>query len=239
MGAAKQHQHEISPEAREAFYAAALVGLRLLDARESTPRRLGAEASDRWEQFRGSLTVADRIDVLLRDAAVTWGVAFSPAHVFGLFGLADDEPFGPDWRTLADDRAKRLLAEVARQDLASAAQVLAVKPVPVAVPALAASTRIVVAGGAAILAVADAFKKNPALSWSDQVAVVASNPAHRQLAGLAAVALEASRRTAVIRPGENVKAILSAASFAQVDVTVVSPDAEPEAAAFAERAKGR
>jgi hypothetical protein len=224
-------------EAREAFYGAAVVGLRALDAREQTPRRFGAEANARWEQFRGSLGPADRIDILLRDAAVTWGVSFSPALAFGLFGLADDEPFGPDWRGITDDRAKRLLADATATDLATAARELGVKPLSVQVPSLTTSTRVIVAGGAAILAVAEAFKATPALSWADQVVVVATGAPHRQLAGLAAVAINAQRKTALVRPGENVAEILRSVSIPQVDAVVVSPDAEPEAAQFAQRAK--
>lgn len=224
-------------EAREAFYAAAVFGLRVLDSREREPRRFGPDANARWEQFRGSLGPADRIDVLLRDAAVTWGVAFSPALAFRLFGLAEDEPFGPDWRSISDDRAKRLLSDTATADLTAAARELGVKAAPVQVPAVSASTRLVVAGGAALLAVAEIFKANASLSWSDQVVIVATNPSYRQLAGLAAVSLGAARRTAVVLPGEDLAAILRAVSFTQVDAAVVSPDAEPEAAQFALRAK--
>ena len=98
-----------APTERDAFYAASLVGLRALDARERSPRRFGAEADARWAAFRGALGLSDRLDLLQRDAAVTWGEAFSPALAFGLPGLPEDEPFGSDWRGLADDRARRLL----------------------------------------------------------------------------------------------------------------------------------
>ena len=90
----------VSPERRDAFYAAAVAGLRALDARERTARRFGPDADTRWSSFKGALTDADRIDLLLRDAAVTWGAAFSASEVFDLFGLAPDEPFGPDWKPL-------------------------------------------------------------------------------------------------------------------------------------------
>jgi hypothetical protein len=226
----------IASEEREAFYAAAMIGLRLLESRERTPRRFGADADERWDQFRGALGPGDRIDVLLRDAAGTWGPAFSPAQAFGLFGLALDEPFGPDWKSLADEKAKRLLSE-STTDVTAAARAVGVEPQAVKLPSISPTTRIVIAGGAAVLAVADAFKANAALSWSDQVVVVATKPAHRQLAGLVAVSLAARGRTTVVRPGDDVSAILRAASFVQIDVAVVSADAEPEAAAFAERAK--
>jgi hypothetical protein len=99
------------PQDRSSFYGAAVIGLRALDARDSTPRRFGPDAEARWTQFAGALGVGDRIDILLRDAAGIWGAAFSPSECFGFFGLANDEPFGPDWSGIDDHSAKRLLAE--------------------------------------------------------------------------------------------------------------------------------
>jgi hypothetical protein len=87
------------------------LGLHALDARERTARRFGADADARWTQFAGALGAGDRIDILLRDAAGTWGAAFSPSECFGFFGLADDEPFGPDWGGIDDGAAKKLLAD--------------------------------------------------------------------------------------------------------------------------------
>ncbi len=225
---------------REAFYAAALVGLRALDARERVPRRFGPEADSRWGQFKGALGLGDRLDLLLRDGAVTWGAAFSPALVFGLFGLADDEPFGPDWPGLSDDRARRMMVDGnGAPDLVAAARALGIQPAPVEVPPLSPSTRLVVAGGAAILAVADRFSRQPELSWSDQVVVVAENPAHRQLAGLAPAILGARGRAPLVRPSQDVAATLKEAGFGQVDAAVVSSDAGSDAARFAHRAVGK
>lgn len=231
-----------SSREREAFYGAALVGLRALDSREPTSRRFGSDADARWEQFtgaKGALGAADRIDLLLRDAAVTWGAAFSPAEAFGLFGLADDEPFGPDWAPLPDERARRLLAESeGPPELAQAARALGIQPLPVPLPPLVPATRLIAAGGSAVLALAARFAAAPELSWSDQVVVVASSGAHRQLAALAAVALNARGRTVLLRPAEQVATTLQAAGFAQVDAAVVSSDAEADAARFAQRATG-
>lgn len=224
---------------RDAFYAAAVVGLRALDLRERTPRRFGAEADARWMQFGGALGAGDRIDILLRDAAGTWGAAFSPAECFDMFGLAEDEPFGPDWVSIDDNGAKRLLAEPNTQPtLETVAFKLGGKAIEIAVPPIMPSTKLVVAGAAAIGSVARAFADNRALSWTDQVAVVSSKPAFRQLAGLAAVLLGARGRTALALPGES-EAALRAAGFAYLDAAVVSPDAEPEAAEFVRKLGGK
>jgi hypothetical protein len=234
---------DVGTDERDRFYAAALAGLRALDRRERAPRRFGPDADTRWAAFKGSLTESDRVDILLRDAAVTWGAAFSPAEVFGLFGLAPDEAFGPDWHPLGKAVARRLLVDPAAVSASATpralATLLAVEPgPPVAVPPLSASTRLAVAGGAALIAVAEAFAAKADLSWSDQVLAVATKPAHRQLAGLLAVVTGSAARTRLTRPGDDLRAVVKAAGFTQLDVAVVSADAEVACADFARRAAG-
>jgi hypothetical protein len=227
-----------SPQDRAAFYAAAVLGLRALDARESMPRRFGTDADARWTQFAGSLGLGDRIDILLRDAGSTWGAAFSPSECFGLFGLAEDEPFGPDWGGIDDASAKRLLAEPdAPATLDHVAYGLGVKESSVPAPAVTPSTKLVVAGGTAIVSVAKVFAENKALSWTDQVVVFADKATWRQLAGLAAVLLGARGRTALVRPKDADK--LRALGFAHLDAAVVSADAEADAAEQARIAGGK
>lgn len=227
-------------EQRSAFYSAAVLGLRALDARETAARRFGPDAEARWAQFAGALGEGDRLEILLRDAAGTWGAAFSPSECFGLFGLADDEPFGPDWGSIDSPAAKRLLTDVSdAATLDQVASALGVKPMPVAVPPITPSSKLVVAGGAAIVAVAKAFADSPALSWTDQVVVVAAMPAFRQLAGLAAVLLGARGRTALIRPTADADGALRSAGFAHLDAAVVASDAEPEAAELARTLGGK
>jgi hypothetical protein len=231
--------NELSSKDREVFYAAAIAGLRVLDGRERVPRRFGKDADARWASFKGALDDADRIDLLLRDAAGTWGAAFSPAEVFDLFGLAPDEPFGPDWQSLSAGAAKRHLAAAAEVTTPlRLGKHLYIDERDVKVPSLTASTRLAVAGGAALVAVAQAFAGQQGLSWSDQVLAVATNPVHRQLAGLLALFTGAASRTRLIRPGDDVRALVKGAGFAQLDVAVVSSDAEQDCADFARRAAG-
>jgi hypothetical protein len=220
-----------------AFYRAAVLGLRALDARETTPRRFGSDAETRWAQLAGALGAGDRIDILLRDAAGTWGAAFSPSECFGFFGLAADEPFGPDWGGIDDASAKRLLVEPDAPTLDRVARELGAKVGSVPVPSVTTSTKLVVAGGTAIVSVAKVFAENNALSWTDQVVVVADKATWRQLAGLASVLLGARGRTALVRATEADK--LRSLGFAHLDAAVVSPDAEQEAAELTQQVGGK
>ena len=230
----------VPPQDHSAFYGAAVIGLRALDARETTPRRFGPDAEARWAQFAGALGMGDRIDILLRDAAGTWGAAFSPSECFGFFGLADDEPFGPDWNGIDDHSAKRLLAEPdVPAKIEHIAFALGVKAGSVSVPHITPSTKLVVAGGTAIVSVATMFAENKALSWTDQVVVVADKPAWRQLAGLAAVLRGARGRTVLVRAVEGAESTLRNTGFAHLDAAVISPDAEPEAAELARKLGGK
>jgi hypothetical protein len=97
---------------------------------------------------------------------------------------------------------------------------------------------LAVAGGAALVAVAQTFSERRDLSWSDQVLAVATTPVHRQLAGLLAILAGAAGRTRLTRPNQDLRATLKAAGFAQMDIAVVFPDAEPECAEFARRVAG-
>lgn len=230
----------VTKQARSAFYAAGMLGLRALDARERHARRFGTDADTRWAQFAGSLGAGDRLDLLLRDASGTWGVAFSPSECFGLFGLAEDEPFGPDWGCIDDTSAKRLFAAtLAPVSFPQVAATLGIETSPIELPRLTPSTKLVVAGGSAILSVASAFSEDATLSWTDQIVVIADDPACRQLAGLAAVVLGARGRTVVVRTGENAEAAVRTAGFAHLDEVVISPDATAEAAAVARKAGNR
>jgi len=230
----------LSPAVAEPFYRAALVGLRVLEA--ETRRRFGADADARWKGFAGHLRTIDRIDLLLRDAAVTWGPAFSGALVFQLPGLAPDEAFGPDWPQLTEDAARRLwkTAQAAQPgDLlaqAAAALALQTKEIPDC-DGLTPATRLLVTGAGAILAAARAFKEDERLSWAEQVAVIAARPTERQLAGLAAVILGARGHTRLISPDHDSPAdAIKQAGLSRVDRLLVSDDADPACRSFAERA---
>lgn len=229
----------VSNEERERFYVAAIAGLQQLDRRERMARRFGAEADARWQSFSGALTASDRIDFLLRDAAVAWGPAFSPADTFGGFGLAPDEPFSPNWQSLNSEKAQDHISKVPMVlDPRALGALMGVASSQIQIPALSASTRLVVAGGAALVSVAQAFAEQTDLSWSDQVLAVASTPLHRQLAGLLAIFAGAQSRTRLTRPDDDLRSVLKASGFAQIDAPVVSDDAEPSCAEFARRAAG-
>lgn len=235
------------------FYQAALHGLRLLDGRSGSGRRFGAEADARWAGFAGHLRMSDRLDMLLRDGAVVHGPAFSAAQVFRLPGLAADEPFGADWPGLTEDEAKALWREVDRQPdldperaLQRCAEALGLDPSSQepSCEGLAPATRLLVTGGKAILAAVRAFARDEALSWSEQVAVVAAAPSERQLAGLAAVILQQSKPTRVVAPPEDGEAkqspadLVRKAGLSGVDRVLASEDADPRCRGFVQAVQG-
>jgi len=208
-----------TPAQTTAYYTAAVLGLRALDASEATPRRFGPQADARWSRFRGALHTGDRLEVLLRDAAAAWGVAFAAAKVFQLPGVATDEPFGAGWETPNPRQAERYLTTDAPPTLSGCARVLSVAPTAIALPPLRPTTRLAVAGGAAILAVAAAFQGRGDLDWATQVTVVADDPTPRQLAGLASLFVGALEPCPVV----------PSATFDRAEgvLPVTSADAEP------------
>jgi len=157
----------------------------------------------------------------------------------GTFGVAEDDPFGPDWGGISERDAKEVFADAPPSPtIAQVAHALGVTSAKVVVPPLSPATKLVLAGGSAILAVAEAFAKAPALSWTDQVVVVANDASTRQLAALAAVLLGARGRTILVWSRDAAAITLRAAGFAHVDAVVISDDAEPGAAEAAQHAGG-
>jgi hypothetical protein len=152
-----------------------------------------------WRTFRGHLTAADRIDLLLRDADVEYPGAFGARVTFSLRGVGEDDAFGSSWQRLgptdADALWRRILAEAAATDAASAISACATAlGIPIRlreVPKLTANTRLLLAGPGSIASAAAAFAKERDLAWADQVTCVATPPAHRQLAVLSAALLGA------------------------------------------------
>jgi len=194
----------------EAYVEAALCLLQFVEARRPTARRFGADADARWKAFRGDLETIDRIELLLRDADAEWPGAFGARGVYALAAVAEDEPFGPTWTGLdlvhAEDLWRRVSAQPAAQSVAQALHAIAstwgTPLVPVDAGAIEPTDRLVVIGPSAIAATIEAFARGTDLDWADQVTVVATPPAHRQLAAAAGALLNINRPTRFAAPGE-------------------------------------
>jgi len=208
----------------EAFYRAALAGLRFMD-QQSKATRFGPAADARWKSFQGHLGTSDRMDLVCRDAAIRWKAAFSPSLVFGLRGLAEDEPFGPDWPGVEEPLAAKVWQAAQALPLPNeaaaigeAAMLLGCKRVAVTgnLAKLTAGSRLAVGGLSAIAAAAEAFVGRGDLRWAEQVTVVADAPAERQLAGLVAPVLQATGPTRVVGP--------ESGAIAQATAQIVSLD---------------
>ena len=223
-----------------AYYATALVGLRYVEERRPTGRRFGAEADSRWGAFRGDLTTADRLDLLLRDADAEWPGAFGARSTFAEVAVAEDDAFGAQWGPLAPVAAEELwrtqLAAAAPKDipalLASWANAWELTISRVAVGDLAAADMLVLAGPTAIASALEAFAGRDDLSWDNQVTVIATPPAHRQLAALGAAILNTTRPTSLLTAA---RATTTAAPMGR---RIVSPDADGADAAAANRTAG-
>jgi len=225
-----------SPSAADtrAFYTVALSGLRFVEARRPTGRRFGSDADARWTGFRGDLTTADRLDLLLRDADAEWPGAFGARTVFAEPAVAEDDAFGPAWIGLepvdAEDVWRATLTATEPHDLdtllAAWSRAWGLSLSAVDVGALSTVDRLVVAGPSAIAAAIRAFSGRDDLAWTEQVTIVVTPPAHRQLASFSTAVLNATKPTLVATHGQ---------AHSLVGRAIVSPDAAPEDAAAARR----
>lgn len=215
-----------------AFYEASLRALRFVEARSPTKRRFGPDADAMWKGFKGHLTAADRLDLLLRDADIEYAGAFGARVAFAMPGVAEDDAFGPEWKSLsgvdADALWRRVLADALPSDVASGLTACArawgidLRPLDVAPPKPA--ERLLVVGPSAIVATAARFEGKADLSWSAQVTCLATPPSHRQLAALAAAFLQAPRPPAIVAASNQGTKIA-------FDRIVASDDADPADAA--------
>lgn len=197
-----------SVEGQRSYYAAALAALRFVEARRPTKRRFGPEADATWAAFRGDLGSSARIDLLLRDADAQWPGAFGARSPYALAALAGDEPFGAAWAPLDDVDAEELwrrgVAAPAptgvREVLTRVAEAWGLALSPFDPGPIGAADKLVVVGPSAIAATIDAFSRGADLDWNDQVFVIATSPAHRQLAVLGAALVNASKATRLVTP---------------------------------------
>lgn len=219
----------IPAEQREAFYEVAVLGLKALDTLRNTRPRFDPNADATWAAFKGEQQDADRIDLLVRDAAVIQPAAFAPRVVFGLPGLADDDPFGAGWPGATERFAKGWLLAVPPNDAAQllrrAAEVWGTQVAAPGEPVgpITPSTRLLVAGLGALLAVFTAFDGQQGFDFAEQVTVVADQPAERQLAGLAC-ALLGGHQAVRLLPAD---ATPDAVAELRLSRAVVSSDVSP------------
>lgn len=194
---------QIETSSVRAYYLAALRALAFVEQRHPSGRRFGADADARWSSFRGDLETADRIDLIIRDADAQWPAAFGARTVFDRGAVAEDEPFGAEWPSLDPVDAAELwrdtYAEAAPTSveaaLLAAASAWKLTPERIDLTPIEPADKLVVAGPGAIITLALAFEGQTDLDWAEQVLVVATHPAHRQLAALGGALLNATKAT--------------------------------------------
>ncbi len=188
------------------YYRATLRALRFIEQRRPTDRRFGAQADAKWASFRGELSVADRIDLMIRDADTEWPGALGPRRVFELRAASEDEPFGSEWASLEGRVAADLWSEgtssSAPADIASTFDAVAsawrVHLTPFDVPPIAPVDKLVLAGPSAIAAVAQVFNSTDGLAWNEQVVCVGDNPASRHFASMASALINSPGPTMLV-----------------------------------------
>ncbi len=220
--------------------------MRALEEAGARRPAFGPEPDARWAAFRGELLDGDRFDLVFRDAAATAPLAFSPHAVFDLEGLAADDPFGPEWTGPSSALAVTLTRDVAAGPAAPTDAAAALRraaelwslglhpPAPDRTAELTARSRIVAAGAGAVLALFERFREGRGLDLAEQVLLVTSSPAERQLLGIAAVLLHTAGTPRVVAPDATPDAA-RALGFAHATAILVSDDADPADRAEAER----
>lgn len=230
---------DLAPADRSAYYTGALQLLRFVETRAPSGRRFGPDADALWSTFAGGLKTCDRIDVLLRDADVQWPGAFGARSTFGLRAVAEDDAFGADWTSLDPmDGEKTWKQCQAGEAPGSVGDALAAiekawdrTSSPLSLPEVGPTTKLVVAGHSAIVSAIGVFAENDALSWPEQVTVVADDPAQRQVAAAAVALLNVTKPTALRRSDE--RSPVAGAAL------VLSDDASDEVRAAAEEIAAR
>lgn len=195
-----------SAEGQSRYYEAALWALRFVEARRATRRRFGPEADATWTAFRGGFGTSARIDLLLRDADAQWPGAFGARSVYDLAAVAQDEAFGAAWMPLDDVDAEELwrrivappMPKIAAEALAHVAKAWGISLSAMSTSAIGAADKLLVVGPSAIAATIEAFAQGSDLDWHEQVAVLATPPAHRHLAAAGAAIVNATKATRLV-----------------------------------------
>ncbi|KYG04926.1 hypothetical protein BE21_43920 [Sorangium cellulosum] len=191
-----------SDAAIDSYYRAAALGLRLLEAREARGRRFGEAAAATRRALGGALEDRNRLDLLLRDAAVSNPLAFSARGVFDLAWLTDDEPFGPSFPQAPAGLAAALLREVASP--------LAAADTP--------AVLVIASGARAVAMLAAHANARGDLDLGEQVLLVTDASAERQMFGFALLVTGSRGRPRVIPTAQASAARARALGVTRCDV---------------------
>src|SRR5690606_33505843 len=186
----------------QAYYRSTLALLRHVEARQPSQRRFGDEADALWAQFKGELTTLDRLDTLLRDADAQWPGAFGARNVFHLPGVAEDETFGSEWQSISGLEAEALWktgtqikSEGVDEVLTTLAESWDLELRAIDVGTIAPADHVLVVGPSATASLIQAFVGKSDLDWAEQVTVIATGPAARQIAVAAGAILGSTKAT--------------------------------------------
>lgn len=230
------------PTTADNYYRAALRLLRFVEHRSPTQRRFGPEADAAWSQFRGDLTTADRIQLMIADAHAQWPGSVGASAVYAMAGVAADDAFGADWKPLggiaAEEEWKVLCSEAPPTSVHEALEAIAAAwglmlQRNVAPPPVKPGQLVLVAGPSAVAALVEHFATASDLNWGRQVVTVATPPGHRQLAAAAGVLLNLTMPApnGLLSANDRIKPVPGALVFASDDADVADASRAGELAA--------
>jgi hypothetical protein len=235
----------------EAFYRAGLEGLGFLEQREGRGRRFGEAAHAAWRSLGGELEAPDRVELLLRDAAANYPLAFGARGVFEMTWLAEDEPFGSEWPPVRAALAESLLRESKSGGATDVAELLAAAaghwglPKPTRTPALTdqvaritPASHFLVAGVSAMLAIITATSTRRDLDLAEQALVLTSGAAERQLWGLSLLAASTRTRPRVLSLAHASADAVRGLGLSRLDFSLVGQDTTAEQRSLATALSG-
>lgn len=155
-----------------------------------------------------------------------WPGAVGARTIFGLKAVAEDETFGADWAPLDPVDAEELWRGLPEPPttigaaLTACAEAWGLELTPAKMITITPSDKLVVAGPGATASLIAAFAEGRDLDWTDQVVCVATPPAHRQIAAMAGVLLNATKPVTLVSS-------TSTATFGPGRRFIVSGDAAP------------
>ncbi|MCP4504680.1 MAG: hypothetical protein GY822_32650 [Deltaproteobacteria bacterium] len=239
-----------TPESEDvfSFYKAALSAAQQMDALGGDPQ-FSDDADVAWKGYSGDLPSLIRFELILKNLAALYPAAFAPGPIFQLSGWYDDDAWGAVFKRPPQAELESLWRGKKTPSSTNAALEQVCNAWHLAPPGtldseLSTSSSLIVAGSAAMAAVAVRFANQDELDARSQILLVSDQPVARQLLGVACafglrqgipmVLTPTSERKADDDSTQNALKEADSIGFRRANLLVTSSDASIEEKATAE-----